>query len=70
MAVDAFKALQQRSPDRAGPVFVTMEGEPLQGYKHWFEPAVRDGKTKCRQKCLQAKAGCFRRLCDYEVSYL
>jgi hypothetical protein len=45
VAVDAFKALQQRSPDRAGPVFVTMEGEPLQGYKHWFEPAVRDASA-------------------------
>jgi len=24
-----------------GPVFVNMDGEPLKGYKHWFEPAVR-----------------------------
>jgi len=46
LAVAAFKALQQRSPDRAGPVFVTMVGEPLHGYKHWFEPAVGEAGVR------------------------
>jgi len=40
LAVAAFKALEQRSPEGAGPVFVSMRGELLHGYKHWFEPAV------------------------------
>jgi len=39
-AVAAFKELQRRSLDGTGPVFVNMRREPLQGYKHWFEPAV------------------------------
>ncbi len=46
VAVAAFRALQQRSPDRAGPVFVTMTGEPLHGYKHWFEPAVDEAGVR------------------------
>ncbi|PYX13513.1 MAG: hypothetical protein DMG84_18845 [Acidobacteria bacterium] len=25
-----------------GRVFVNMQGEPLKGYKHWFDPAVRE----------------------------
>jgi len=27
-------------------VFVNMNGEPLRGYKHWFEPAVREAGVK------------------------
>ena len=46
VAVAAFRALHQRSPDRAGPVFVTMAGEPLRGYKHWFEPAVGEAGVR------------------------
>jgi integrase len=42
LAVDAFKLLRQRSLDSAGPVFVNMQGERLQGYKHWFDDAVRE----------------------------
>ena len=41
LAVAAFQALQQRSLNTAGPVFVNMHGEPLHGYKHWFDPAVK-----------------------------
>ena len=41
-AVAAFKVLQQRSSACAGPVFVNMQGERLQGYKHWFEDAVSE----------------------------
>jgi site-specific recombinase XerD len=37
VALAAFKSLQKRS---GTAVFVTMKGETLQGYKHWFEPAV------------------------------
>jgi site-specific recombinase XerD len=40
VAVAALKVLQQRSLDGGGAVFVTITGEPLQGYKHWFGPAV------------------------------
>ena len=40
IAVAAFKALQQRSLNTTGPVFVNMDREPLHGYKHWFDPAV------------------------------
>jgi hypothetical protein len=25
-----------------GPVFATIHGQPLQGYKHWFDPAVEE----------------------------
>ena len=39
-AVAAFKVLRQRSLASAGRVFVNMQGERLQGYKHWFEDAV------------------------------
>ena len=46
VAVTAFKALQRRSLDGAGPVFVTMAGEPLRGYKHWFEPAVAEAGVR------------------------
>lgn len=34
--------MQQRSLNGTGPVFVTIHGEPLQGYKHWFDPAVQE----------------------------
>lgn len=40
VAVAAFKTLQRRSLNGEGPVFVNMEGKPLHGYKHWFDPAV------------------------------
>jgi integrase len=42
IAVGAFKVLQQRSPNREGQVFVTIQGQPLRGYKHWFDPAVEE----------------------------
>ncbi len=42
VAMAALRALKRRSSDGVGSVFVTMDGEPLQGYKHWFEPAVSD----------------------------
>jgi site-specific recombinase XerD len=37
VALAAFKTLQRRS---GNAVFVTMKGEALRGYKHWFDPAV------------------------------
>jgi hypothetical protein len=39
-ALAAFEQLKKRpSPD--GWVFVTIQGERLCGYKHWFDPAVK-----------------------------
>jgi Phage integrase family len=29
-----------------GPVFVNIHGEPLRGYKHWFDPAVKEAGLK------------------------
>jgi len=46
MAVAAFKVLQQRSLDGAGPVFVSIKGVPRLGHKHWFEPAVSEAGIK------------------------
>jgi site-specific recombinase XerD len=42
VAVAAFKVLQKRSLNRKGEVFVNIEGQPLHGYKHWFDPAVEE----------------------------
>jgi integrase len=42
VAVAAFKVLQQRSLNGEGQVFVTIQGQPLHGYKHWFDPAVAE----------------------------
>jgi integrase len=42
VALCAFKTLQQRSLSPVGPVFVSIHGEPLHGYKHWFDPAVKE----------------------------
>jgi len=42
VAIAAFRALQQRSLNGAGQVFVNIQGEPLHGYKHWFDPALRE----------------------------
>lgn len=42
VAVAAFQAIQQRSLNASGPVFVNIHGEPVQGYKHWFDPAVTE----------------------------
>jgi integrase len=42
VAVAAFKVLQKRSLSGKGEVFVSMKGEPLQGYKHWFDPSVEE----------------------------
>ena len=42
VAVAAFKVVQKRSLSRKGEVFVSMKGEPLHGYKHWFDPAVEE----------------------------
>lgn len=45
-ALAAFKVLRARSLDDAGAVFVNMHGEPLKGYKHWFEAAVSEAGLK------------------------
>ena len=42
VAVAAFKVLLKRSLTSGGQVFVNIEGKPLQGYKHWFDPAVEE----------------------------
>ncbi len=44
-ALAAFQGLFSRSRAE-GPVFVNTHGKTLKGYKHWFEPAVRNAKTK------------------------
>ena len=41
IAQAAFQELFARSSGQ-GRVFVNMQGEPLKGYKHWFDPAVRE----------------------------
>jgi site-specific recombinase XerD len=41
IAVAAFQTLR-RSLNTDGPVFVNMHGERLRGYKHWFDPSVRE----------------------------
>ncbi len=41
IALAAFQELFGRSSGE-GRVFVNIHGEPLQGYKHWFEPAVSE----------------------------
>lgn len=46
VAVAALKDLQRRSSGAGEPVFVNMNGEPLRGYKHWFEPAVTEAGVK------------------------
>jgi site-specific recombinase XerD len=43
VALAAFKTLQKHA---GTAVFVTMRGEPLQGYKHWFDPAVEKAGVK------------------------
>ncbi len=43
-----------RAPVGRGRVFVNMQGEPLKGYKHWFDPAVREaGVTFFTWYCLR-----------------
>jgi site-specific recombinase XerD len=42
VAVAVFKAVQRRSMNPVGQVFVNIHGEPLRGYKHWFDPAVAE----------------------------
>jgi integrase len=42
VAVTAFKVLQKRSLNGQGRVFVNIQGQPLLGYKHWFNPAVEE----------------------------
>jgi integrase len=44
VALAAFKSLRPRprSERSTGEVFVNIQGEPLHGYKHWFEPAVKE----------------------------
>jgi integrase len=50
----AFKALRVRSLDGPCPVFVNMLGEPLKGYKHWFDLAVSEaGLTDFTWYCLR-----------------
>ena len=41
VAQAAFEELFARSSGQ-GRGFVNMQGEPLKGYKHWFDPAVRE----------------------------
>jgi integrase len=53
-ALAAFRVLAQRSPNGAGPVFVNLKGEKLEGYKHWFNPAVeRAGLVDFTWYCLR-----------------
>jgi integrase len=44
-ALVAFKLLRARSIGQ-GPVFLGKQGEPLKGYKHWFDPAVEKAGIK------------------------
>lgn len=41
IALAAFQELFARSSGQ-GRVFVNMQGEPLKGCKHWFDPALRE----------------------------
>jgi hypothetical protein len=41
ISLAAFQELFARSRGQ-GQVFVNMQGEPLKGYKHWFDPALRE----------------------------
>ena len=41
IALAAFQEVFTRSSGQ-GRVFVNMQGEPLKGYKHWFDPALRE----------------------------
>jgi hypothetical protein len=41
IALAAFQKLFARSSGQ-GRVFVNIQGEPLKGYKHWFDPALRE----------------------------
>jgi integrase len=41
IALAAFQELFARSSGQ-GQVFVNMQGAPLKGYKHWFDPALRE----------------------------
>jgi integrase len=53
-ALAAFKVLTQRSLNGAGPVFVNLKGEKLEGYKHWFTQAVeRAGLVDFTWYCLR-----------------
>ena len=40
VALAAFRELFEHSSGQ-GRVFINVRGEPLKGYKHWFEPAIR-----------------------------
>ena len=44
--VAAFKVLQQRSINGQGAVFVNIQGQPLRGYKHWFDRAGEGGGVR------------------------
>jgi hypothetical protein len=54
-AVAAFQILRQRSLAGVGPVFVTINGEPLHGYKHWFDPAAIGGITRRKPTATKAR---------------
>ena len=41
VALATFQESLARSSGQ-GRGFVNMQGEPLKGYKHWFDPAVRE----------------------------
>jgi integrase len=46
IAVAAFKVLEKRSLNKEGRVFVNIQGQPLRGYKHWFDPAVKEASLR------------------------
>jgi site-specific recombinase XerD len=45
VALAAFQGLFKTSKGE-GPVFLSKDGDQLQGYKHWFEDAVREAGLK------------------------
>jgi len=45
-AVAALETLQRRSEGSTGPVIRNLQGEPLAGPRHWFEPAIKQAKIR------------------------
>jgi len=45
-AIAALESLQRRSEDSTGPVIRNLQGEPLAGQRHWFEPAIKQAKIR------------------------
>jgi len=46
VAVAAFKALRKCVLNPVGHIFVNIHGEPLHGYKHWFDRAVSEAGAR------------------------